>query len=522
MLFVGLVTRRDKDCGTILRAKVVSSNKKVCKFKDFRVKIKPNGMDDATACMYDVQYAKEALQGYNLDELSTDIAMIAYGPNGSTISYDIQDGNSGPLLSQYLNADGTQNGRPKYGDTASNAEGSIRIIANKNDASSTALVNATIPSYTYDDVLREVLSADLGATIKSNLWGYICNGDNNRNYSDTNISASNHNITQQLKLNDVRLDSQYVSLKKFTDLPIKISWDIEDDFVTDSNFGTLNTDIQNAILPSGANIRIKKESNGYGTIVQPSYTDAYAVKNNAYLERYAQLTGDSLEQRAITISGIRVIPKIIIGSHEPYVLDPLLCSISSKHLTNNEMGAVYQNVQKIFKDSPNSTPIAFDSIILEHTAIDVDYQSTFNASTTFDSPQTLTLYMYAKEGFSNCEYDALGITQGALLGTDVDITYKGVNTSTEYPTYNGRQVVNEIFQDAYVFGENTSVYRYKVISVDLNRMRSAYESSSKNESFLTFTIIATMNITNYRGDTSPRRVQISKTITVRFQDTNSP
>ena len=534
-MFVGIITRRDKYCGAVLRAKVVSSNKKVYRNKDFRVKIKPNGMDDATICMYDVQYAKEILQGYNLSSLTTEISMPAYGPYGSTLTYLIKDSDNGHLLSAYLNSDGTLNGRPKYGSNSGNAEGSISITATKNNAQSSALVNVIIPSYTIDDVKQEILSSSLGAVTKFNLWSRV-SGDTDKTYNDTDLSAGNHNIMEPLYLSTLRIDndSRYAArIKQYTDDEITVTWEINDDLVASNGFTNLSSETKAKILPTNSDKRIKVEQTNRGTTIRPSYLIARELCNDSNLLNYITLVGEQIKERYYVLSGLSIVPTLHIGSEESEVLPPLYCSIRSEQISNQEMEVVYQNIEKLFVGSIDGEQIDFSNSVYEYEATDVAYDITkagqYQADFGTDT-QYLDIYTYHSEGFSTLtypDYGIDGINTNIIPPQDVQNgTIKSSQGVTiDYPTYNNNNIVPFVLAKAGTDVTTDGKRTHKLFRIDLNQLRSI-QKATNDDKYLTFILFFNVVIANFAGKnadgtTRSRTIQFTKTIQINFVDTTS-
>jgi len=153
MSFIGLVTRKEKDTGVSLMAKVVTKNKTKSAKKIFKVKVKANALDDFSCCVIDHATAVNKINtAQDMNGLTNDVIFSYNGINGTTITYRIID-IVAPLLSDYLGEDGKITNRPKYGE--GNAAGYVEITVSKNEASLTSRIAATVKSITAQEVLSD-------------------------------------------------------------------------------------------------------------------------------------------------------------------------------------------------------------------------------------------------------------------------------------------------------------------------------------------------------------------------------
>lgn len=215
MSFKGIVTRKDKDTGVNLLAKIVTPNKKKSTKKIFGVKVIANALSDFECCVIDLATARsKILSGVNTSDVKSDVPMSYYGANETIISYTIVDLDSSAgksALTKYLKHDGKINGRPKYGEQ--DAEGYIQITASKNDASTSTRIYVTIKQTSAKEVLYDSTYFTM-ATI----WNII-KGDNEP-YSTNNASSGHRNIKSNLNL-----PSTY-TFKALTDTPVNFEYSI--------------------------------------------------------------------------------------------------------------------------------------------------------------------------------------------------------------------------------------------------------------------------------------------------------
>ena len=191
MSFKGIVTRKDKDTGVNLLAKIVTPNKKKSTKKIFSVKVKANSLSDFECCVIDVSAARsKIIKGINIADIRSDVPMSYYGENGTTISYKIIDiDNDSPKLSKYLKSDGKLNGRPKYGE--GDATGFIEIEAKKNAAKTSTRISVTI----LQTSATEILFNDTYFT-HAIIWNII--RKTNAAYSTDESSSGHKNIKADL------------------------------------------------------------------------------------------------------------------------------------------------------------------------------------------------------------------------------------------------------------------------------------------------------------------------------------
>lgn len=163
MSFKGIVTRKDKETGVDLLAKIVTANKKKSTRESYRVRIAASGLSDTECCSRAVTRKKEEVQGVlpgGAEDLTTNLNLSSLGEYGTTLTYKIVNDNDDSLLTDYLSANGTLTGVPMYGE--SDAAGRLYITASKGDASITAVVVVIVKARTAESILYDptVVSAN--------------------------------------------------------------------------------------------------------------------------------------------------------------------------------------------------------------------------------------------------------------------------------------------------------------------------------------------------------------------------
>lgn len=327
MSFIGLVTRKEKDTGATLIAKIVTPSKKRSTKKAFKVKVKANALDDYSCCVIDHATVKNRLENaQDLTQMVEDLVFNYNGVNGTTINYEINNkSNSYPKLTDYLGEDGKLLGRPKYTPGGSgNAEGTITIIVSKGNEEVRSNIQVAIKGITSDEVFTE------SGLTKQKIWQIIC-GANSNNYSDTYHVGGNNNITAPLSLvSEVRYDN-------ISSVPIKLTYTITDDLIPfiPTN-GEFETD-KNAFKDESGNVITSRIDSTTGKIFMMSFAPAAYLSNNTTLQGCKIDETAMLSSRRVRLAGIHIAVNMTLeGSSAPRTL-MLDCSVMSKYLTNNDI-----------------------------------------------------------------------------------------------------------------------------------------------------------------------------------------
>lgn len=156
MSFKGIVTRKDKETGVDLLAKIVTENKKKSAKKTYKVRVASNGLSDTECCSRAVTIKKEEVSKAGpggADDLTVSINLNALGAHGTTLTYKIVNDNAECPLTEYLSINGTLLGCPVFG--SGDATGRLYITASKGEASITAVVSVTVKAYTAEAILYD-------------------------------------------------------------------------------------------------------------------------------------------------------------------------------------------------------------------------------------------------------------------------------------------------------------------------------------------------------------------------------
>lgn len=378
MSFVGLVTRKEKDTGVTLLAKIVTPNKKKSAKKAFKVKVKANALDDYSCCVIDHATVKTRLENsQELGAMIEDIVLSYNGVNGTTISYEMNDKpNHYPKLTDYITEDGKLLGRPKYNPSSSgNAEGTLSIIVRKGNAEVRSNLQIAVKAITADEVFAQ------GSFTKQKIWEAI-RGMNAIQYSDAMHEGGNHNITYPLTLvNEVRCDD-------VSTVPVKLSYTITDDLI--------------AYLPSNGEYNGKSEYNDENGELIKSRIDpatgkvaAFSYSASAYLANTLNMEGSMITNdgmvsaRRVRIGGLRINVNMSLDEATTPRTMILDAAVMSKLLTNQE---VFDNIiSKNFRYFVNDVSKEFsdsDVVSISKIGTAATYQLKFmhqNICTQFES-----------------------------------------------------------------------------------------------------------------------------------------
>lgn len=389
MSFIGLVTRKEKDTGVSLLAKVVTQSKNKSAKKVFKVKVKANALDDFSCCVIDhATIVNKINTTQNMNELTNDVIFSYNGINGTTITYRIIDINS-PLLSVYLGEDGKINGRPRYGE--GNAVGYVEITVSKNDASLTSRIAATVKSVTAEEVLSDTTFTQAG------LWASI--RGLNDSYQQGSEWSGHNNISSPLTLiKSKELSSMSVE-------PIQIDWTVTDNTLTVASASGIYTDA-----------RIDVDT---GSVHRCSYKDACKMVDNIYgiSIKVIGSSSNSLQNR-VRIGGLMLTAKLTLGTVTKNIV--FACSTISKYLTNDEvMDVVLANIT-VFKE--DGSKVAYK------TTSDTSFDTLLAPSTG----GTYTLKAFGNRGSETFQSTDLKLNVGDIIGVTITNEILEFNGSTNY------------------------------------------------------------------------------------------
>ena len=414
MSFIGLVTRKEKDTGVTLLAKIVTPSKKKSAKKAFKVKVKANALDDYSCCVIDHATVKSRLENsQDLTGMIEDIVLSYNGVNGTTISYEINDKpNHTPKLTDYLSEDGKIIGRPKYNPNASsNAEGTLTIIVTKGNAEVRSNLQIAVKGYTAEEVFAQ------GSFTKQKIWQTIC-GSNKPDYSDAYNLGGNNNITSPLNfVSEMRCDD-------ISTVPITITYSLVDDLIPYiPKDGKYENDTTAFLDENGEKLtsRINPEN---GKIYTLSFAAAAYMCNNVNFPGSMITTEAMVSERRVRISGLHITANLSLGDNSTPRVIILDCSVMSKKLTNQE---IFTNIiEKNFKyflndvqmDFDNATPVQLNQVGSNNTCelkfMNQDICTTFQYADFGIKQGELTLgirFSYSIRDSSNNNYDAITAPQ---------------------------------------------------------------------------------------------------------------
>lgn len=353
--FIGFVTRKDKDTGVNLLAKIVTPNKRLSTLKLVRVKVKANALDDYSCCVIDHATMKKIIDdSQDLTAVSESFQFLYNGEHGTNIEYAIENSDSASPLTDYLSDDGTITGRPKYSPSGSaDATGYIRITVTKNDAEVSSRIMVTVKGMTADEVLNsDKVYSKTSGSLSEFLWNKI--KGQNENHTNRGFEA----IMHQLDFNNAK--SIYVD--DISDTPISCAWVVEYDEVGDymKNNPTKfpNSDLSMYTLANGSGSRIcmDADSENYGKVILPTYKDCVsAFTNNKWAALMPITPGNEVRNRNFRIgkydssaTTARLKLRVTLSLGEATPLNVVYnCATVSDYMTNKEVADFIKDVMQI-------------------------------------------------------------------------------------------------------------------------------------------------------------------------------
>ncbi len=391
MSFVGLVTRKEKDTGVSLMAKVVTESKIKFARKTFKVKVKANVLDDLTCCVLDHEAAVAKVNNaQDMTSVIDDISLSYNGINGTSISYRIVDIEA-PLLSSYMTADGKVTGRPKFGE--GNATGYFEITVSKNDANLVSRILTSVKSITDTEVLNDVTFTQPA------LWGLI--KGTNDSYIQGSEWSGHNNVMNKLNLVPT------VSIATLATNPVDVTWSVRDD--TLSYASALNVYTEARINTST------------GDVARCSYKSACSLVDgitDVIIKIIAGASASDTLQNRVRIGGITLTASLSIGTAVKNIV--FNCSTVSKYLTNAEVMEVVLDNISLFR--PDSATIPY-----KETA-----DSTFQTITAPSVGGSYVLRTYGNKGSLMFAAPELKIAEGGIIGVSIANNVYDYNGSIPY------------------------------------------------------------------------------------------
>lgn len=411
MSFIGIVTRKDENTGVTLRAKIVTPSKRKSITKDFKIKIKANGMDDYQCCILACSNAKARMEK-DKDKnnvINGDISMSIYGEYGTSISYKLSDS-----ISKYLNENGELVARPKYGD--GDVTGSIDITATKNEASVTLTVDIVIRALDAADILNNesIFNKDF-------IWNLI-KGEN------TSPDALKESLALKPQLSVAAVSEEQRkfaavndSYSKYTDIasiisePVYFKWTLTSS-LADTRLGEEET--ADPVFGDDGIVRC------------PTYTQACRIADSALNEEnagtlcsfvYKQGSVEDIHSDYVAISGYSLSVTVSLSEDEAAPTKTFFfnCAVHSKYLTNAEVA------NTIFD---NKDYICMTGFYTDNTSAVTTYQ--FNDTTSTDTIQKIAIaegQSYVLETCyngvaENLKSGKLHISEGAIKLNNISIS----------------------------------------------------------------------------------------------------
>jgi len=430
MSFIGLVTRKEKDTGVSLMAKVVTKNKTKSAKKIFKVKVKANALDDFSCCVIDHATAVNKINtAQDMNGLTNDVIFSYNGINGTTITYRIID-IVAPLLSDYLGEDGKITNRPKYGE--GNAAGYVEITVSKNEASLTSRIAATVKSITAQEVLSDTTFTQAA------LWASIRGA--NDSYQQGSEWSGHNNISSPLTLIATKeVDTMSVE-------PVDIEWSVIDNTLT---------------LASASGIYSEPRINeSTGAVNRCSYKDACKMVDSIYGTSVKVIgsSSNSLQNR-VRIGGLTLTAKLKLGAASKNIV--FACSTISKYLTNEEVMEVVLANLTVFKED----------------GVKVPYKTTADASfETLVAPSTggtYTLKAYGNRGSETFQSTELRLGAGDIIGVAITNEVLEFNGSTNYAD---TSLLTTAFGGGF---QNADGDTYMKLVIDYDAIKDADSSKKK-------------------------------------------
>lgn len=426
MSFIGLITRKEKDTGVSLRAKIVTPNKKKSAEKIFKVKVKANALDDYSCCVIDLATVKEKLEtSQDMSQLINNVTLTYNGANGTTISYKIID-DTEPLLSSYLNEDGKISGRPKFGE--GDATGTIVITVSKNEEAVESSIGTGVKAITAEEVLNDTTFTQAA------LWTAI--RGTNDTYQQGSEWSGHNNIANTLNL----IKSKEVASMSIT--PVTIAWSVDDKTL---NYASINNIYTEPRIDAST-----------GVVNRCSYKDACKLVDAiAGIDIRVIGSNNSAWQNRVRIGGITLTAVLTLGEVTKTVV--FNCSTISKYLTNEEiLDVVLANICLYADDNTR-----------------IDYKETAGTSyETITAPPeggNYTLRAYGNSGSETFQASELKLDVGDIVGVTITNEVRDFNGSSSYAD---TSLLTTAFNNGFQNDEG-EIYSKLVINLDAIKNASA-------------------------------------------------
>lgn len=453
MSFKGIVTRKEKDTGVTLEAKIVTPSKKKATKYQTKVKVKKTGLTDYECCVIDQNTIREKItKRQNLNELKEDIAFIYSGENGTIIEYSIENVGE-PKLTDYLDSNGKIIKRPVYGTT--DVTGYISMTVKKGVESITTRLPITIESISSQEALQSLVITD------AILWNSI--KGKNGNYTEDDTSG-HKNVFYPLNLisnSDGLQTNDRLAVEALTNTPITFTWSI-----TDNAF------------KKNSSIITKSRISDDGSVFSPEYKDACTLLDSGFID--AALVSGSAFSKRIRIGELTLKATMQLGENTKDII--FNCSTCSKYITNEEVSSFVSSKIDIMTNSAKLKYRTMHESTTEILTIPATATTEFSIGLVADSTAT--------EEYS---IDELELAKG-----EVNYTFK--HRICEYNTTNTYDDTDNIFTSGLSYEDSTSreidmnnSKRWPII-IDTTKVKALNNVNKKK--FTIETVVITSRYTN--------------------------
>lgn len=458
MSFIGIVTRKEKDTGVTLEAKIVTPNKKKATRQKFKVKVKKTGLSDYECCVLDQATVRNKFNTQqDLTAVKEDINFTYNGENGTRIEYSIE--NTGePKLTDYLGEDGKIISRPKYGQN--DASGYIVMTIKKGVESLTTKIRVTIKQTFEQEVLASTSIKD------SSLWNAI-RGENAQWANDS--SSGHKNIFYNLNLitsSNQLLASDRAAIAELTDTPVTISWSITDNAI-------------NSVITQN---RISED----GNIFIPAYKDACTLLNTSV---DATLVGTTQYNKRVRIGGLILKATFTLGKESKTITFD--CSTCSKYITNKEVINFAQSKTDIILGNDMNNRLSYRILT------DSSYETVVIPASASGSQFYIGLAC-GTTALESCKIDELKLNVGQVDYTFTHRICEFRKTQAYNDTdgvFSSTVITNTSREDTEHFGPSAARSTRWPLVVDVAKLKALSTTDKKS-----FTVETTVAATRYTKD----------------------
>lgn len=484
MSFKGIVTRKDKETGVDLLAKIVTESKKKSAKKTYRVRVASNGLSDAESCSRAVILKKEEVSKAGpggADDLTVSINLNVLGAFGTTLTYKITNDNPEHPLTDYLSANGTLLGYPIFGD--GDATGKLYITASKGEASITAIVPITVKAYTAESIIYDETIIN-----KSALWRAMTT---NSEYMLANNKITFLSTWEPWKLLPVKPSNQ----------PITVSYAVEDKAV--SGIGQA---------------RIDSNTAGAKTVYCPSYSELMALIGSSpefTVSEYKDPSQAGKTSKNLKCSGLIVTATLTLG--EASIVFEYDITTRSVPLTNKEVVDAIESLSEVPTPRGNKASSVLKLYNADNTGIEIGgYFMNALAPTERSGSECYNIDVSTLNGKTEfnikcvtgsdfetlVELDTLGLEAGNISAEITEPQIFAFNGTDDY--CNDTSIANRIFgpKEGTILAEN-------VVPVNLDLIKSMVDGNAgMQEPATAFAIFQKVSCTKYEG--TPKELRLMK------------